>query len=122
MRVEPELDFITIESSGAAGPRGVAFVDSIIIETTTLDDIGQYDLVMIIEQDLSKGNGYSLPQVGTMTSITYDFVVTIEPCRVGSYDASLIPERLSYILGDSSMTGGQYEFSDDGNCKYPSEI
>ena len=80
-----------MSSTGAAGPRGISFTDTMTLQATTLDDIGVYEIVMTIEQIPENGEGYSLPQPGVMTPITYAFTVTIDPCRIGKYEVDVEP-------------------------------
>ena len=49
VRLEPELPFLMLGSSGSRGPRGVPFTDLLTLQQTTLDDIGEYNVQMIIE-------------------------------------------------------------------------
>lgn len=55
-----------------------------------------------------------------MDPITYDFQVTIDPCRVGRYEIEFEPERLTYIIGDTAEIGGKYNFAEIlSECNYP---
>ena len=58
-----------------------------------------------------------------MDPVTYDFQVTIDPCRVGKYEVDIEPERITYIIGDPAVTEGEYNFAELlSECAYPSEL
>lgn len=107
--IEPELPFIKLSSSGVPGPRNYPFTDTITISGHTLEHIGSYNLVMKIEQVIENGDGYRAEYFSTMPSITYNFVVNIDPCRIIAIidDA---PDPLTYVIGDPTRTAGFYNF------------
>ena len=78
---------------------------------------------MIVYQDLTKGNGYKLPLQGTLDPISYDFKVTVDPCRIGRYEVDVEPEPLEFMIGGQSVTGGNYNFAEIlSSCGYPQEV
>ena len=73
--------------------------------------IGQYTIQIVVEL-------LEYPQV----TKTASFVVTINPCQVSSFTASVQPTATSYFIGDAAMTTFALTFQQEINCGYPETI
>ena len=52
----------------------------------------------------------------------FDFTIFIEPCAISSYFASPDITLIEYFIGDSSLTDGDYGFTQDPACGYDETI
>ena len=82
-----------------------------------------YTLQLSVNQDTSKpDNGFTLPYRGTLETIDYNFVVTVNPCTILSYTASDKPADVDITIGDPMTTSGVYSTLQTPNCGYPETV
>ena len=73
IKLEPDLQFFLVTSSGTKGPRGYPYNDTLTLKKTELSDIGEYQVKMTVYQNPAIGDGYKLPKPDIMQPISYDF-------------------------------------------------
>ena len=104
--IQPELEFISIESSGSLHA-GWAYPDQFIVSPSNQDHVGEYTIQMTVYQDLSiPGHGYTLPYEGTIPSKTFEYHIFIGCAPVLSIGEKI--ESINYIIGDPSF---KFDFS-----------
>lgn len=84
----PPLDLLSLSSIGInLSPQGQPFVDTLTLTSTSVDDIGVYNLQLNIVQDINNAeHGYTQPERGVVETASYPFLVTVLPCVMSSYD------------------------------------
>ena len=92
-------DYISIED------RSITFM--------TIDGtkVGQYE----VEIEMTLEN---YPSIKSSTK----FQVTIYPCKIFEYTASVTPSEISYYLGAEDLTSFAYTFTQTNKCGYPETI
>lgn len=71
------------------------------LTSTSVDDIGVYNLKMLIGQDISNSaHGFDRPYRGVVETVSYDFTVTVNPCLITSYNLEEFISDYEMTLGD----------------------
>ena len=79
LRLNPPMTGLLILSSV-----GGAYTDRITLGPASHDQVGQYNVELIVEQLSANGDGYFLPDRGFLQPISYKFKVTVNPCLLTS--------------------------------------
>lgn len=87
--------------------------------TTDLGLIGSYPVT--IKSEITFFSDYTKTTQTTLTA-EYTFTIYMEPCIIVDYFDSITVPTLTYFIGDTTLTDGFYEFTQDLACGYPETI
>ena len=117
--LSPTYSFLTIAQTGAtSATNNLLYYDQLTLASSNPLDIGQYSVLMTVSQESSvPTDGYSNPYLGRLPSISYTFLVTVEPCETALSVDTPSP-TMTYTIGDNSLIDGVYSFKQTPDCKY----
>lgn len=120
----PSKTFLTVSASGInLDPYASPFIDTLTLSGATVADIGVHNFQMTVSQDVNvSGQGFTSPYRGAIPSITYDFTVTVDPCAIQSYIASVTVADVSMVWSDAPLTSPSYSFSQTPQCGYAESV
>ena len=110
---------VTLTNLPAFVTQNVAQADFTVPLNSDLSLIGQYPVTIRGEIQVpidAKKSAYDT------LFVEYDFLVTIEPCRITDYVGSVRVIELRYNVGAISLTDGFYQFDELPVCGYPETV
>jgi hypothetical protein len=98
---------------------GKSYPNKMLMGSTRLEDIGQYQVSMEIYQNSDEGYLTSDGLPATMSSFSYPMTITVHPCQVSDYTVSNFDTNFSYTIGSGPKTFGGIQEYDQADCGYP---
>ena len=77
--------------------------------------------MVTIRSEICVPDDHTLATCTTMFD-EYQFSIIVGNCQVSSYFATTYVTELVYNIGDSTLQGGSYVFSEDPICNYPETV
>ena len=74
-------------------------------------------MLMTVSQESANGDGFTQPYTGQIPSVSYTFTATINPCSM-DLTANVQPTLIQYTIGSTSLTSGDYSFTQTPVCNY----
>ena len=98
----------------------VASSDFTIPLNGDLSLIGQY--TYNIQSTITVPDDYK-DTTSTTYTVDYDFIVTVEPCVVNSFEDTQTAANIEYFLGTPTLANvSPYEFTQTQDCQYPETV